>query len=148
MMPQAATRQPPAATQRRMLRRVVLMLLACAATATHPLSSHCAESPPLPLLYFLPSSLPSSLSLCLHRGVTQSCVQHGGDPAAELPLLSDQCPPQSCSSCAFPFNWLLCVSLQKRSATKLGNASRFFFILLTSCLHGTSLLETDGEEKE
>ena len=55
--PQDSLQQP----QRKMLQPVVLMLLACAAAATHPVSLHCAELPPLPLLSFLPSTLLSSL---------------------------------------------------------------------------------------
>lgn len=55
--PQDSLQQP----QRKMLQLVVLMLLACAAAATHPVSLHCAELPPLPLLSFLPSTLLSSL---------------------------------------------------------------------------------------
>lgn len=124
-----------------MLRLVVLMLLACAAAATHPLCSHCAESPPLPLLYFLPSLL--SLSLCSHGAVTQSCVQHGGDPAAELPLF--YLPNVLLSPASLPF---LPHRLLTVRALKLWNASRLLDFPSLSCLHGTSLLETDGEEEE
>lgn len=86
----AATRQPPAATKKDATASGA-DAAACAAAATHPVSLHCTELPPLPLPYLL-SSL--SLSLRLHRPVTQSCVQHGGDPAAELSLfLSVKCPP-------------------------------------------------------
>lgn len=59
-MPIASTRQPPAATEEDATASGA-DAAACAAAATDPVSLHCTELPPLPLLSFLPSSLPSSL---------------------------------------------------------------------------------------
>lgn len=59
-MPVAATTQPPAATKKDATASGA-DAAACVAAATDPVSLHCAELPPLPLLSFLPSSLLSSL---------------------------------------------------------------------------------------
>lgn len=83
-LPVAATTQPPAATKKDATASGA-DAGARVAAATAPVGLHCAELPPLPLLSSLPSSLLSSPPSCLHRTVTQSGVQHGGDPAAALP---------------------------------------------------------------
>lgn len=97
--PQDRLQQP----QRKMLQLVVLMLLPVPRLLL--IQSACTALNCLPSPFFLSYLLPFSplSSLCLHRPVTQSCIQHGGDPAAELPLFICQMSP------FFP---LLCLFLQ------------------------------------
>lgn len=162
----AATRQPPAATKKDATASGA-DAAACAAAATHPVSLHCDELPPLPLLSFLPSSLLSSLlplSLCLHRPVTQSCAQHGGDPAAELPLFICQMSSSSCCSASFAtdsfsvkrFSLTVAVvtssisEVKKMRAPKLRNAFRFFFFshVLPLSDHGFSMAPPSWKQME
>ncbi len=148
--PQDSLQQP----QRKMLQLVVLMLLACAAAATHPVSLHCAELPPLPLLSFLPSSLLSSLLPLLAR--TSHAVLYRAQwgsyrraPSFNLSnvllfLLLHLCRQNILlykmlflhSSC-----FLSCMhEAQKMRALKLWNAFRLFFSL-TSCLSLTMVFQ-------
>lgn len=83
----AATRQPPAAREKDATASGADAAAACAATATHPVSLHCAELPPLPLL----SLLPSSLSLLAQTSHAVVCSARWGSCCGSF--LSVKCPP-------------------------------------------------------
>lgn len=152
-----------------MLQLVVLMLVPV--PRLPPIQSACTALNCLPSPFFPPSSLLSSLlplSPCLHRPVTQSCVQHSGNPAAALPLLICQMSsssrwPASFStvfSSAQGFSFTIGVAAscitdvekmrapEPQKSLQMGFFSSRLPPLWTWLFHGTSLLETKGEKEQ
>lgn len=151
----AATRQPPAATKKDATASGA-DAAACAAAATHPVSLHCTELPPLPPS--LPSLLSLSLSALAQTSHAVLCSARWGSCCRALSLFICQMSSSSCRSasfsnfCAKRFSFTVAVVLScvtRRGRQSRGMPSDYLFShVLPHSDHGFSMAPPSWKQME